>query len=70
MLNEFGWVKEESEGDSRWKDSEVLDCQIGITPEGKFAIYNHNDPSQYEEFETAEELGQAISQTLNQKINR
>lgn len=63
MLNEFAWSKE---GDS---DKEVLNCQISITEDGRYEVRSH-DGSKSETFDSAEELGEAISSTLRDRSNR
>lgn len=64
MLNEFGWSTDNSDN---YKGGESLDVQIGITPEGKYEIRNHDNPSESQSFETPEELGSALASVLTEK---
>lgn len=64
MLNEFGWSTEESDG---YQGGEALDVKVGITPEGRYEIRNHDNTSESQSFETPEELGSALASVLADK---
>jgi hypothetical protein len=70
-LNEFAWAKEESpaEGENRYQGGETLDCQIGITPDGKFEIRNHVNPEESESYDTPEEAGEALTAALKSRVS-
>lgn len=64
MLNKFSWTTDDSDG---YQGGESLSCQIGVTENGKFEIRNNSNPSESQQFESPEELGEALAGMLRDK---
>lgn len=66
-LTDFEWAPASDEGD--YKGDSTLNCQIGITPEGKFELRNSSNIEQHQEYDSPAELCEALQKSLESRAS-